>query len=595
MDQIVSKFFKALTAQESRFLPYVESDNLGLLLRCGINELDWLAFKISKLDDVDERQEEELYLLRLGVTRLMKLSLSAHSSFDAPTLTFRRSPHVSEAVLQLANGLAIVDHGRRLAQSAAAGACRIEERGENDFIITLPPTIPDEDFYERYLVGHFRAEARQRMAELLQSEHGSKVSLEVRRVMDTLVYPFRDHFIGYDADPLLDEYFFGLAYAEVQAMEGFDTFHFATRFGRVTFQAYMLALVFFVSISMRHQEFAEALARKNAGVALEDILTISSETEGLVEALREAVNYFGAAFKSFEEIDLADAREIFEVLSISRTNLDLLDRPGCAVPLLIQCSGQHVIRCLLGAREAPVQFLLDSLRRHFPREYDRNQQTREKAMQVAIERILTSSLGGLEFQRNIKVRSSGRHLTDIDIVVIEPATGMICLCQLKHQDLYGADLHSRHVRTTRLQEQSASWLAAIDAWQAEVGDAGILASLKLPKSFPLSAIRRVVIAKHYAYPLKHVADREDVAYGTWAQFVNSVKLSERGGRSRPVLADLFTILRSAKAPNGPMEHLPEPPSHWQVYALKFGILHDRAPGQSSPHPTPSGGRDRTVG
>ncbi len=56
----------------------------------------------------------------------------------------------------------------------------------------------------------------------------------------------------------------------------------------------------------------------------------------------------------------------------------------------------------------------------------------------------------------------------------------------------------------------------------------LLASLKLPKSLPLSPIYRVVIAKHYAYSLKEVAVGADVAYANWAQLINSVNLLKQG-------------------------------------------------------------------
>lgn len=78
--------------------------------------------------------------------------------------------------------------------------------------------------------------------------------------------------------------------------------------------------------------------------------------------------------------DSAAVRTIFDVLSVSRRNLGLLDRPGAPMPPLIQCSDEHVIRPLAGATSDQVMlFLLNSLQQRFPKEYDQAQGAREWA------------------------------------------------------------------------------------------------------------------------------------------------------------------------------------------------------------------------
>ena len=70
---------------------------------------------------------------------------------------------------------------------------------------------------------------------------------EVDDKLTELVYPFQTHYIGYEADPMLDEYFFSIAYSEVQLYDGYDTFH-ATRFGGIRYQHCILVLTYFISI-----------------------------------------------------------------------------------------------------------------------------------------------------------------------------------------------------------------------------------------------------------------------------------------------------------------------------------------------------------
>jgi hypothetical protein len=222
-----------------------------------------------------------------------------------------------------------------------------------------------------------------------------------------------------------------------------------------------------------------------------------------------------------------------------------------------------------------MQFLLDSLRPHFPRDYDRHQQSREKSMQTAIKRVLNDGFTGLGYLENIKLRLNGRELTDIDLVVTEEATGTVLLCQIKYQDLYSADIHSRHVRTTRLKDQVGRWLGALKGWMNTVGDAGIRASFRLPKNFPLREVHLLVISKHYAYPLKDMAQNLNTTYASWIQFFNSIELIKRDVPQVRKLGDLFAMLKKTEAPGGQQEYLSEPRSEWIIRKLKFTIRQDQ--------------------
>lgn len=564
-------FIEALNEEEKQFLPVLASDNLGLLLRSAINELDWYEYNLPRIVDPTSQQEEQFYLLRLGVTRLVKLSLEARPSFDAPTVTFCRDRHLAESTLQICSDLGMIEHGRRVAQAVLTGVCRIDLVGDREFVITLPASIPDEDHYERVVSRHYRTEARKRFAALLESRYGQKVKRKVQRLLTKLVHPFATHYIGYGADPLLDSYFFGIATSEVQCYEGYDTFHYAVTFGGIRFQKYVLALKYLVSIFTRHVAFAEALVAKHPSIKMENVLTISSETDGFVESIRDAVNHFGAIYENFEEVTLDEARRIFEVLSISRRNTSLLRRPASPTPLLIQCSEHHFIRCLTGARASPMEFLLESLRHHFPADYNRNQQSREESMRAAMKRVLNNGFKELKYLDNIKLRSEGKLLTDVDLVVLEERTGTVLLCQLKHQELYGEDFISKHNRGTHLRDEVARWLAAVDVWVASVGEAGIRSSFRLAKTFPSPSIYRVIVSRHQGYPIKSLAQRADTAYSNWAQFFNSIELLKVQSSAERGLSDLVSMMKTMESPGDEQHHADEPPVKWIIRDLKFTV------------------------
>lgn len=564
----IKEFFDALTEQEKRFAATLAEDNLGLGLRAAINELDWYSYCLAREPEPSFDHEEHWYLLHLGVTRLIKLALEGRASFDAPTVMFPRHPRVTMPVLEMVAGLGMIEHGRRVAQMAMTGVGEIERTGPAEFVVTLPEDLPDEDYYERAIAEHFHALARDELRRLLDSAVARDAGREIEQLLKDLVYPFMEHFIGYDSDPALDTWFFGLASHLLRMKKGYDSFHYAVTFGGVPFQMYMLGLTFLVSLAIRHERFAEALVAKEPEVRLENVLTVSAEIAPFRDDMRAAINFFGGLFDGFEEATAEQIRTIFNVLSVGRDNTGVLDRPGSALPLLIRTSENDCIRCQSAVLANPMQFLLDSLRHHFPRDYDRNQRDREKSMQLAVRRVLDEVFSDLEYRDNVRIRRDARTLTDIDVAVLEPDTGAILLVQLKHQDAYGMDIHSRHARGSRLKQQSATWLAAVGEWIDHSSTAEIASALRLPRNFPEPKTYRVILARHFGYPVADIARPPDVAFANWDQFYNATLIA-RQRHEQPALKDLVSILQAGERPGGPRQHHAGPRSEWIINELRF--------------------------
>ena len=567
-------FFDALTDQEAKFLPVLASDNLGLLLRSAVNELDWYAYNLAREIEPSQEQQEQFYVLQLGVSRLIKLALGARLSFDVPTVTFRRHPSMTTQVLEISTGLGIIQHGRRVAQTVSNGLANIEQVGDFEFHITLPSQIPDDEYYERAVADHYQSLLARSLAELVESDLGRKLGSQVDGLLSDLVYPFRDHFIGYDAHPTVDAYFLGIAAHRIRSSDAYDAFHHASEFGGVAFGKYLGALTFLVSIAIKHERFAEALVAKHPEIRLENVLTISSETSPFVKGISDALSFSDALISlesehdGAEETTIDEARTIFQVLSVGRNSLDTLDRPGSALPPLICCSDHGVIHCQAGAYLAPTKFLLDSLRHHFPRDYDRHQRTREQAMQAAIKRVLNEAFSQLEYRDNIAISANGQRRTDIDLVVADLRSGNVLLVQLKHQDPYGMDISSRHSRTNRLKQQIERWLRLTEAWIDGNSPAAIRASLRLRRTFPLVRLSRIVVARHFAFPVREIPRAADIAYGNWLTFFNAVQVV-KSTYTDPTLSDLMRVLQESEQPSGAQEHYPEPKTQWVIRKLKF--------------------------
>lgn len=567
--ETLRSFYDALTREEKRVGGMFEDDAFGLVMRVAINELDLELEGVHRGGALPiEEDHERAYVMRLGVNRIIKLALSAHPRFLAPTWTIPRDLDLSAEVLSFVMQLGTIDHGRRIAQSLSSKGGRIEA-GSGRFTITLPPSVIDHELHERELDDRSRERGRQRFEEGPQAFVDDQIGREVRELLTELVYPYAGRFIGYESDPKLDVYFFGRAYNELRLSRGYDTFHFATRFGGMTFLHFKLAATFVLQAANRHRAFVRALLEKEPHVRIEDILTVSGDTENFRESMRDFINYFGEGIEGHAPVDDDGVRILFDVLSIGRRNRDLLDRPGAPIPPLVQCSDGHVVKVLSGAGTDIMQFLLNSLQQSFPRDYDAAQREREGVMQRGIESMLGDALPSLEFRANIKLRQRGKVLTDLDLVAIDAARGEALLFQLKHQDHYGDDLATMQARTSRLNKQVADWLTKVRGWLALASAAELRSALRLPAASGPLAVKLMIVTRHFAHSLRDVSRGEDAAFANWAQLAAAAAgmKRERQPGSLNRLIELTRELSEAES----VSHLPEPPAVYQVGELRFSL------------------------
>lgn len=569
MTDVLREFYDDLNREEAVLKAEIATDRMGLILRVAINELDLDFDGMEQGGTDDEMDHERSYVMRLGVNRIIKLALDAHPRFEAPTLTFCRNPAISARVMSLIAKLGTIDHGRRVAQSVAKGLGMIERRPDG-FHVALPPTLIDHEIHERELDRWYRTRDLEVFNDRYEALVEAEIGDDVKSLLGDLVYPYRTHFIGYESDPILDTYFFGHAYNEIAISKGYDTFHFSTRFGGRTFQHYKLAATFIVAVAMKHRAFVAALLLKCPQMRLEDILTVSVETGEFLEGMREFINHFGERQEGHVPVTDECVRTLFEVLSISRGNTVLLDRPGAPIPPLIQCSEGHVIRPLIGGRSDVMLFLLNALQHNFPKEYARAQREREGVMQRAVERLLRPVFPEFEYRTNVRLRRVGKVLTDIDLVIIDPGTGRIILVQMKHQDPYGDDLATRNARTTRLNQQVSDWISKVRGWQASASPNELRSTLRLSASTLQPIVSLFVITRFYAYSLRTVIEGEEVGYANYTQLVTAVARLQQKSGSNLSVDHLMAELKNLS--DGEEVHfLPEPPSEWRVGDVRFTI------------------------
>ena len=99
------------------------------------------------------------------------------------------------------------------------------------------------------------------------------------------------------------------------------------------------------------------------------------------------------------------------------------------------------------------------------------------------------------------------------------------------------------------------------------------ASLRLPKSFPSLSVYRLIISKHYGYPLQDFAQNADIACSNWIHLFNSIELVKRETPVGRRLTHLVAMLRKT-ATLVEQEFLPEPRTKWIIRNLKFNVTQE---------------------
>lgn len=572
MTQAVREFLSRLAMEEAMLNSRLIEDSYGLAFFTTIKEFDHYYYNLMRHES-SETSSEHFYLMRLALPRLIQKTFSSIPDFKVPIVTFQSDRALVLAALNMVARFGFIEHGKRMAYATMAGECELKKINDSFFEFHLPAELYNYEAHEADVENHYRRLHRKHRDDLVQKRFGTDGTIgRLNQIFLDNAYVYRDHFIGYNAHPDLDDYFFGLAYSDFEDHEAFDTFHHKLTFGGIQYQNYILCLIYMLSVSLKHEKFCEALLQKHNNIRLRDIITVSGGKREFIETIKHAVNYYGPSFDWFTPINADEAEAIYNVLSIRRGNRDLLERGFMSVPYLIEFSDTAIIKSIAGAQLDPSEFLLESLRYNFSTDYDRNQKTREDAMQKAIERLLRQSFPSLRILKNINIRQGNRTVTDIDFVAIEELSRTAILFQLKHQDHYGGDIRKRSNRARRLKEETEKWLRHVNNWLYNTSRSEVYASLQLKKNAQIDYFYIVAISKNFAHFLSPLASNQNFAYANWVQFYDAlIRINATQGDLK-TLKGLFVMLREYMSHNKIKPQYLDGSDLYNLDTLKYRII-----------------------
>lgn len=288
--EVARELMARLSAEEEHFVGQTKLDEIGVGLVTALKEFDHYYYHLVR-NDYSEDAAQHFHIMQLGLPRLISAVLSTVPRFRYPVVTFRSDSRLISGTLDMVAAFGLIEQGRRFAQAALAGECEVIRFSERQYDVVLPDVVFNMEQHEASVENHYVRIQTQHTEDALEKRFGKTgTKAHIDALLRENVYVFREHFIGYNAHPDLDDYFFGLAYLELMNQSGYDTYNWRVEFGGITVEKYTLATAFFLSLALKHEGFAAALVEKSPRIRLRDVLTITKDKGELETSLIEALN-----------------------------------------------------------------------------------------------------------------------------------------------------------------------------------------------------------------------------------------------------------------------------------------------------------------
>lgn len=335
----------------------------------------------------------------------------------------------------------------------------------------------------------------------------SQKKSDVIKQMKKYVYPWQQHFIGYDTNEIIDIYYFDIAKLYAERMFYFNCFDENAEFGGIPYKIYSQCAMLIISFALKHIEYSRLLTHKHSEIEFINILTINRDIAEMVDI-----------FSSVCKISVNEAIQVFDCFTLTyekynyyRKNIDYLIMPYVAV------SKTQVVFSVVGALSGIYAFLLGELSRKFPKDWSKNIAKRESQFRKDIFKLFDDELY-IKIDHNLPVQSNGRTLTDIDGCIIEKETNQIVFLQLKWQEQYGDNIARRQSRMQNFLNETNKWINDMTEWLKKSDKTKLASMLGLKeKQVDVDKVTLFVVGKHSAYFSGNDKHDDRAEWALWLQ------------------------------------------------------------------------------
>ena len=323
------------------------------------------------------------------------------------------------------------------------------------------------------------------------------------------VYPWRDKFIGYTTDPVIDDYFEDAGIVWARTLDGQVELPGDGMIGGYPFYSYRAAVAVMCGRALKHLYFLGELSLRSSGLDLHNLVTIWGNREDWVNFFQEVL-----------DVDSKTASHLLQSLTLDQEYKDAFSTtPGSPMPPLIQVGKDDLMLSISGCLENPFWFLQRKLRFQYRQDWDKLMDSREDIFRkdlykiFPLNSIITSS-------KPTVIRQNGREVTDIDAAAFDKEHGILILFQLKWQDPFGCSMRERRSRGKNFFSTSNKWIDLVHDWVLKTENQDLLDQLGIEAKHsetPIKDIQLTVLSRHHARFTNIEEFSNRALWGTWPQ------------------------------------------------------------------------------
>ena len=350
----------------------------------------------------------------------------------------------------------------------------------------------------------------------------------IKERMKHLCFVWNEHFIGYDGDQEVENYFNDLAYLDsINDSEG-DMYPNDVLFNNVSYGTFVNSIVDLRGYAIKHIYFVDILKKAHPELLTENLFYLIKTKDELLKLIKEN----GALSEQ-------QAEEVLNILSLSSLNRKLFFNTQASCAPLIRISESQYIHSCAGSLYRSFSFMLDNLTLLYPNACNGNRIKREAVFRQQLYDMMT------EFQcidRQIVITKNGQRLTDIDATIIDRETGEIGLFQLKWQDHTSLSPKSLMSKSRNYTNEVIGWIEKITDWIENSSESEIASLFGVKARFiDKSKIYLFALGREHGNYSGTAPNTPNCAWVQWYHFLNYIL---RVGRNKFRISDMHKDLKA---------------------------------------------------
>lgn len=328
--------------------------------------------------------------------------------------------------------------------------------------------------------------------------------------MKTQCFVWLDHYIGYNGDQVVEDYFNDLAYIDSIHNTEWDMYPENVPFRNVTYGSLVGNIVDFAGYAIKHFYYTQILKSQHPELLTENLFYLIKPKSNLLNLIAENHN-----------ITDSQAETIIECLSLSCHNVELYRNTQASCAPLIKISKDQYIHSCAGSLYHPFLFLLDNISFLFPKECSANRNNREEVFRKQLYDMFSDKF--LCINHPVKIKKQNKEITDIDAVIVDKTTGEIAFFQLKWQDHINLSPKTLLSKSKNYKEKATKWVHDIRGWIEDSTEKEIADRLGLkPKYIDKNNIYLFVLGRRHGNYTGFIPDNANCAWVQWYHLLNYI-------------------------------------------------------------------------